>query len=165
MTSLETLKAQNPDLYADDEDDLPAPKRTNKDQAQADQGYNFEVDEDVADLDDMDKEDMQMSKAEEARIQNSLLFSIQGVGSIQEIAEKKVWAKSDYCQESIKDIIKHIKGDSPVNPIVKLTLGRWNFVGEHLIPLLTLHKQDKKLAFLALMLAVQLTELPCMSRD
>ena len=95
-----------------------------------------------------------MSKEEEARIQNELLFSIQGVGSIHEIGEKKVWAKNEHCQESIKELIKHIKNDSPVNPIVKLTLGRWNFVGEHLIPLLTLHTQDKKLAFLALMLAV-----------
>ena len=28
MTSLETLKAQNPHLYADDDEDLPVPRRS-----------------------------------------------------------------------------------------------------------------------------------------
>jgi hypothetical protein len=45
-------------------------------------------------------------------------------------------------------------------PIVKHILGKWSFLQRDLLPLLIFHDRDKRLAFLTLMLLVQLTELP-----
>jgi hypothetical protein len=95
-----------------------------------------------------------MTKAEISRIENELLFSVQGVGSVKTLNGFKVYVKGKYAQESIRELIKHLKNDTPSNPIVRLTLGRWKFLEETLIQLLILHKADKKLSFLTLMLAV-----------
>jgi hypothetical protein len=53
-----------------------------------------------------------------------------------------------------------IKHENPRLAVVKETLGRWNFLQQHLMPILIFHQQDKKLSFLTVMLLVQLTELP-----
>ena len=58
------------------------------------------------------------------------------------------------------DIHKRLKSESDKFPLVKITLGEWEFLKKDLIPLLIFHKQDKKLSFLTVMLLVQLTEIP-----
>lgn len=68
--------------------------------------------------------------------------------------------KNEHCEDSIRDLIKAIKTDQPKLAAVKCILGRWNFLQQHLIPILIFHQQDKKLSFLAVMLLVQLTEMP-----
>ena len=68
--------------------------------------------------------------------------------------------KSEHCEVSLREIIKHIKSDSEKVPLVKNILGKWSFLQGDLLPLLVFHDRDKKLAFLTLMLLVQLTELP-----
>ena len=55
---------------------------------------------------------------------------------------------------------KRLKAESDKYPLVKITLGEWEFLKKDLIPLLIFHKQDKKLSFLTVMLLVQLTEIP-----
>jgi timeless len=65
-----------------------------------------------------------------------------------------VFAKGEHCIECIRELIKHMKNDTPSCPIVRKTLGRWKFLPEYIIPLLKFHAKDKKLSFLTLMLAV-----------
>jgi hypothetical protein len=71
-----------------------------------------------------------------------------------------VYAKDEHCEVSLREIIKLIKSDSEKIPLAKNILGKWSFLQEHLLPLLIFHDRDKKIAFLTLMLIVQMTELP-----
>ena len=71
--------------------------------------------------------------------------------------------KHHHCEESLKDLHRRIKYDNKFFPLVRLTLGEWKFLEQSLLPLLTYHKKDKKLAFITCMLFVQLTEYPTIS--
>ena len=53
-----------------------------------------------------------------------------------------------------------MKEDTPRWPISRHVLGKWSFLQRDLLPLLIFHNRDKRLAFLTLMLLVQLTALP-----
>ena len=89
---------------------------------------------------------------------------MQGLGGIRKIEKqgKKIEAyiKGDYCEESIKDLVKNIRRDSPENPKVKLILSQFNIVESDLIKLLILHAEDKKLSFWLLALLSYLTAKP-----
>jgi len=82
------------------------------------------------------------------------------VGSIKQVGGLDVYVKHEHCEESLKELFKYLKFDSPKEPFVRTKLGSWNFLQKDLLPLLIFHHQDKKLSFLCLMLMVQLTELP-----
>lgn len=79
---------------------------------------------------------------------------MQGVGNIKEVGGFDVYVKNEHCEESIKDLIKTIKHENPRLAVVKETLGKWNFLQQHLMPILIFHQQDKKLSFLTVMLLV-----------
>ncbi len=87
------------------------------------------------------------------------------MGSVKNVAKIDVYVKDEHCEVSLREIIKHLKSESLKRPIVKSTLGKWSFLQSDLLPLLVFHDRDKKLAFLTLMLLVQLTELPSQECD
>jgi hypothetical protein len=68
--------------------------------------------------------------------------------------------KDENCESSLKELIKEIKYNSARMPITRHVLGKWSFLQRDLLPLLIFHDRDKRLAFLTLMLLVQLTALP-----
>ena len=88
---------------------------------------------------------------------------MQGVGQDKELNGHKVFVKHDHCEESLKDINRYLAADSRYEPRVRLTLADWNFLETHLIPIITLHKNDKMLAYLSCKLLVRLTEIPQVS--
>ena len=62
------------------------------------------------------------------RQQNDILYSIQGVGSIQNINNYDVYVKSKYCEASLKEISRYLKLDNESHPTSKLILGEWKFL-------------------------------------
>ncbi len=109
---------------------------------------------------------MDFKTAEEQRkliilnAEKDILFIIQGVGSVKNVQSLDVYVKDENCESSLKDLIRQMKLDSPKQPIAKQILGKWSFLQRDLLPLLIFHDRDKRLAFLTLMLLVQLTALP-----
>jgi hypothetical protein len=95
-----------------------------------------------------------MDEDERKTIEQELLFLTQGVGSIKSVQGHDIYVKHAQCEYSLKDIYKQLKTESEKFPIVKLTLGDWQFLQKDLIPLLIFHKQDKKLSFLTCMIMV-----------
>lgn len=88
---------------------------------------------------------------------------MQGVGQEKELNGHNVFVKHDHCEESLKDINRYLANDSRFEPFVRLTLSDWKFLETHLIPIITLHKTDKMLAYLSCKLLVRLTEIPQVS--
>lgn len=91
---------------------------------------------------------------------------MQGLGSIRTILKKdgakiEAYIKGEYCEESIKDLVKNIRKDVPENPKVSLILSQFNIVESDLIKILVLHAEDKKLSFWLLALLSYLTAKPC----
>jgi hypothetical protein len=137
----------------------------NRDDYEASEGarndYEFEVEEfDEHNLDGQDDVFLMNDTEVRSRLEKEILFQIQGVGAIKSIGGIDVYVKSEHCEESIRELIKHLKNESPKNPIIKHILGQWSFLQRDLLPLLIFHDKDKKLSFLTLMLLVQLTEFP-----
>lgn len=153
-TVLKDKTAKPLDLYQQDEE---------SDQEMEAQADNPNYDFDIQDFDDdhaEGEEEDALDDETKARIEQELLFLAQGVGSIKNINNFDVYVKHPQCEYSLKDIHRKLKCESEKYPIVKLTLGQWEFVQKDLIPLLIYHKQDKKLSFLTCMLLVQLTGIP-----
>ena len=65
---------------------------------------------------------------------------MQGLGGIRSVNDNGLMAyiKGPHCEESIKDLVKHIKADSPVNPKAKLIMADYNLFESDLIDLLIL---------------------------
>lgn len=82
------------------------------------------------------------------------------MGQIKKVNGYDVYVKSEHCEDSLKDIINHLKTDANDHPNVRFILGEWRFLEEDLINLLIFHKKDKKLSFLTAMIMAQLTEPP-----
>jgi hypothetical protein len=87
------------------------------------------------------------------------------VGSVKNIGGIDVYVKSEHCEESLRDIIKNLKQESPKLPLIKHILSKWQFLAKDLLPVLIFHDKDKKLSFLTIMLLVQLTEQPAEECD
>jgi hypothetical protein len=68
--------------------------------------------------------------------------------------------KDENCESSLKELIREIKYDGAKAPTTRHVLGKWSFLQRDLLPLLIFHDRDKRLAFLTLMLLVQLTAQP-----
>ena len=102
----------------------------------------------------------EMRKLKIFNAEKDILFIIQGVGSVKNVQSLDVYVKDEHCESSLKDLIRQIKLDNPKWPIAKQILGKWSFLQRDLLPLLIFHARDKRLAFLTLMLLVQLTALP-----
>lgn len=62
------------------------------------------------------------------RLEKEVLYQIQGVGSIKSIGGIDVYVKSEHCEESVRQLIKLLKGESTKNPIIKHILGKWGFL-------------------------------------
>lgn len=86
------------------------------------------------------------------------MFLVQGVGQIKSVGGQDVYVKRDACEHSLRELIKHLKFETPKHPTVRTILHDWQFLQRDLLPLLIFHDKDKKLSFLTLMLLVQLTE-------
>lgn len=140
----------NPEIYSANDEEDDDKNRAN---------YNFDVD-DVAAASQADQQIIALSKEEQNQLENEILFYAQGVGNIKKVGEFDVYVKNEHCEESIRDLIKAIKQENAKLPVTRQTLGKWNFLQQHLIPILIFHQQDKKLSFLTVMLLVQLTEMP-----
>jgi len=156
-TALKEMQGAKPlDLYQADEGDSDVEI---EDRENDNAHYDFDYDE-LKDAENLEEDAGEIDKEEERRIQQEMLFFIQGVGSIKNIENYDVYVKHAQCEHSLTDIYRRLKNESTSYPIVKLTLGDWRFLQNDLIPLLIFHKQDKKLSFLTCMLMVQLTEVP-----
>ena len=135
----------------------------NEDDADAQNNPTFDNMDDVGDIGDQnpyEEQDKERDQEQRSLIEKEILFQVQGVGSVKNVNKLDVYVKSEHCEVSLREIIKHIKSDSEKIPLVKNILGKWSFLQGDLLPLLVFHDRDKKLAFLTLMLLVQLTELP-----
>lgn len=126
-----------------------------------------EEEQDLGDFDielgadsDVEPQDFHLEKEEQERLQNEILFAIQGVGQVKTINGMDVYVKDKYCEASLRDIIKYLRAENPAHPVTKLTLGKWRFLANDLVPLLIFHKKDKKLAFITCMIVAELTEYP-----
>jgi hypothetical protein len=88
------------------------------------------------------------------QLEREIFFQTKGVGSVKSIGGVDVYVKSEHCESSLKQLIKHLRTDSPKFPIIKEILGKWSFIQTDLLQLLVFHQQDRKLAFITLMLLV-----------
>ena len=124
-------------------------------------------DDDFGEKDDAQEEYYNAKEAKEFKdkLQDDLLFNIQGVGTIKKINGYDVFVKNKDCETSLNYLYRSIKNENEFEPWVKQILGQWKFLQNHLIPLLIIHKKDRKLSFLACRLMVQLTEYPRTSED
>ena len=110
--------------------------------------------------DEGNESDKELEPEEKQKLEAEILFWINGVGGIKQVGEADVYVKHDHCEESLRELFKMLRFDSKKNPHVTNKIGEWRFVQKHLLPLLVFHHKDKKLAFLTMMLLVQLTSLP-----
>lgn len=53
-----------------------------------------------------------------AQIEKEILFQVQGCGSFKSVGGIDVFVKSQYCEDSIRELIKHRKNDNNTEPIV-----------------------------------------------
>ena len=74
-----------------------------------------------------------------AQIEKEILFQVQGVGSVKTIGGIEVYVKSQYCEESLRELIKHLKNDNAKEPLIKHTLTKWQFLIKDCLPLLVMH--------------------------
>lgn len=107
-----------------------------------------------------DESDGELQNEFNKKLESEILFWINGVGGIKQVGEADVYVKHEHCEESLREIFKKLRFDSKKNPHVHHKVGEWKFVQKHLLPLLVFHHKDKKLAFLTMMLLVQLTQMP-----
>jgi hypothetical protein len=127
-------------LYAADESDSDVEiEDQENDVDEQNRNYDFEYDE-LKDADNMSELGGDIDKEEERRIQQELLFFLQGVGSIKKVNDYDVYVKHAQCEHSLTDVYRRLKNESNIYPIVKLTLGEWRFLQNDLIPLLIFHK-------------------------
>ena len=58
--------------------------------------------------DDGNPEDQvkRMTEEEKSRMENELLFWVQGVGSIKQVGGLDVYVKHEHCEESLKELFK-----------------------------------------------------------
>ena len=91
---------------------------------------------------------------------NELLFWVQEVGTVKKAEGQELFIKSEYCEQSLRDISKFLRTDDPKNPIMRRELGKWNFLPDSLLPLLVSQQKDKKLTFLTVLIMAELTYLP-----
>lgn len=163
LSPLEQLEMQNR-AKAQDLEDQAMP-----DGIEVEDEKDDEPNESLGDLDDIDDGVDQVDQSEidrnRDRLQDDLLFNIQGVGAIKKINGYDVYVKNKDCETSLNYLYRMIKNESIYEPWVKETLGQWKFLQNDLIPLLIFHKKDRKLSFLACRLMVQLTEYPRTSED
>ena len=82
------------------------------------------------------------------------------MGGIKNVRGTDVYVKCEFCEESLRELLKHLKTDNATKPLIKHTLTKWQFLSKDCLPLLVMHTQDKRLAFLTLMMLVKLTEMP-----
>ena len=71
---------------------------------------------------------LQMDKEERQRIEKEILFCVQGVGGIKSVGGMDVYVKNQYCEESIRDLIKLLKRENEKLPVVKHVLCTWKFL-------------------------------------
>lgn len=50
--------------------------------------------------------------------------------------------KSEHCEESLRDLIKNLKQESPKLPLIKHILSKWQFLAKDLLPVLIFHDKD-----------------------
>lgn len=93
-----------------------------------------------------------MDPKDEQKVHDDILYWAQGVGSIKNIDGYDVYVKSEFCEDSLKQIQKHLKMDGQSYPIVRHFLGDWRFFQSDLLNLLIFHKQDKLLSLYTVMI-------------
>lgn len=85
----------------------------------------------------------QDNEFEERDLRSKVLFAMQGLGGIRNIKKDgkqiEAYIKGDYCEESIKDLVKYMRKDSAENPKVCLILSQFNIIESDLIKILVLH--------------------------
>ena len=82
------------------------------------------------------------------------------MGAHKEVNGFKVYVKHEDCLDSLKDIFKELQSDGLTVPFIRKTLGDWHFFEKDLIPIMVVHKQDKKLAFQGLKIMALMTQMP-----
>ena len=45
-------------------------------------------------------------------MEKDIMFTVQGVGAVKNVAKIDVYVKHEHCEFSLKDLIKHLKNDS-----------------------------------------------------
>jgi len=81
-----------------------------------------------------------MEDNEIKKLQNDILFEVQGVGQIKNINGYDVYVKSEQCDDCLKNIFRFLQRDGNTFPLVRLTLGEWGFLKNDLIPIMIFHK-------------------------
>ena len=81
-----------------------------------------------AEIAKINKELKETDQRERELVENDLLFTVQGVGSVKNVAKVDVYVKHESCESSLKDLIRQLKNESSVRPLVKQTLGKWSFL-------------------------------------
>ena len=122
------------------------------------EGYNDNYECDDLDDDQDDGNCPPPDDQEKQRIENEILFAIQGVGQLKTLNDNKVYVKSKHCEASMKDIFRELNREHSIHPNIRLILGQWKFLQNDLMPLLMFHKKDKKLSYLTVKLMVMMTE-------
>ncbi len=101
---------------------------------------------------------------EERDLKNKVIFSVQGLGGIRTIKRQdkilQAYIKGPHCEESVKDLVKFIRQDSPFNPKTRLILADMNIIESDLLKLLPLQVDDKKLSFWIIALLALMTAKP-----
>lgn len=72
----------------------------------------------------------------------------------------EAYIKGDYCEESVRDLVKFIRRDSPYNPKTRLILADYNIIESDLLKLLPIQVDDKKLSFWIIALLALMTAKP-----
>lgn len=75
-------------------------------------------------------------------MKNKIIFSMQGLGGVRTIKRNdrllEAYIKGQHCEESVKDLVKFIRYDSPSNPKARFILADYNIIETDLLELLIL---------------------------
>lgn len=97
---------------------------------------------DLDNEDDIERLVDQNQEEEDRELKNKIIFNIQGLGGIRTIkTQEKVleaYIKGTHCEESVQDLVKFIRRDSPFNPRTRLILADFNILESDLLKLLPL---------------------------
>ena len=76
---------------------------------QTQQQDNNDFDFDVGEFEP--SQNKSFSADEKQKLEREILYCVQGVGSIKSVGGVDVYVKSDSCEDSIRELIKHLKFD------------------------------------------------------
>lgn len=59
------------------------------------------------------------------QLKNKIIFASQSLGNLTLINNMMTYVKGNYCEDSLKDLVKYLRSDKPSKPYAKIILSEF----------------------------------------